>query len=424
MKKIFISYSHKDEGWKDRVNKHLQVFQLEGSWRTWDDRQIKEGTKWEQEITDAIQSAHAVVLLITVDFLISDFIREKEVPLILQRWQKNEIIVFPVIVEPCSWQAIEWLEQMQVFPKDGVPLAKGQPVEIKENLSLLAKKVNQLLQDPVGAAAAEEIPGNTQRPFHHTSLGEMVYVFISYIHENKREVDRLCDDLRKNGIQVWLDREQIMPGHRWKYAIREAIKKGSYFIACFSHEYRHRIRSHMNEELTFAVDELRKRPTDRAWFIPVLFSGEVPDRSIGGGETLRDIQWVDLRLDWEDGIRRIINVIAPNTAEHTDIELLKKELANRDLLIKKMTAMNEVKTIGNAVESYITDNYKAPQAKTMEELKKHLEPLYITELPLKDPWGKPYQYRQSDTDESEYTITCTGSEKKIVFANGNFLENH
>ncbi len=81
MKKIFISYSHKDEEWKERVNMHLQVFQLKGSWRTWDDRQIKEGTKWEKEITNQLQSAHAAILLITTDFLISDFIRNKEVPL-------------------------------------------------------------------------------------------------------------------------------------------------------------------------------------------------------------------------------------------------------------------------------------------------------------------------------------------------------
>jgi tetratricopeptide (TPR) repeat protein len=164
MKKIFISYSHKDEEWKDRVDKHLRVFQPEGKCRAWDDRHIPVGTAWEKEIKDQLQSAHAAVLLITADFLISDFIREKEVPLILERWKKNEIVVFPVIVEPCSWQAIEWLKQLRVFPKDGIPLAEGEEVEIKKNLALLAEKVNQLLQDPVGSAAADEIPGSAPAP--------------------------------------------------------------------------------------------------------------------------------------------------------------------------------------------------------------------------------------------------------------------
>jgi tetratricopeptide (TPR) repeat protein len=159
MKKIFISYSHKDEDWKDRLDKHLQVLQLEGICRTWDDLPTQLGTAWEKDIMDALQSAHAAILLITTDFLISDFIRKKEVPLILERWQKQEIIVFPVIVKPCSWQAIQWLKQMQVFPKDGIPLAKGEPVEIEENLALLVEKVNGLLQGTAGAAA-EEIPGS------------------------------------------------------------------------------------------------------------------------------------------------------------------------------------------------------------------------------------------------------------------------
>jgi hypothetical protein len=160
MKKIFISYSHKDEEWKDRLDKHLQVLQLEGICRTWDDLPTQLGTAWEKEIMDALQSVHAAILLITTDFLISDFIRKKEVPLILDRWKKNEIIVFPVIVKPCSWQAIQWLKQMQVFPKDGIPLAKGKPVEIEENLALLVEKVNRLLQGTAGAAAADDTPGS------------------------------------------------------------------------------------------------------------------------------------------------------------------------------------------------------------------------------------------------------------------------
>jgi hypothetical protein len=138
----------------------LQVLKLEGKWRTWDDRQIPVGTAWEKQIIEEIHSAHAAVLLISTEFLISDFIRNKEVPLVLDRWQKNEIIVFPVIVEPCSWQAVEWLEQMQVFPKDGISLAKGDPVEIEENLALLVEKVNRLLQGTAGAAAADDTPGS------------------------------------------------------------------------------------------------------------------------------------------------------------------------------------------------------------------------------------------------------------------------
>ena len=69
----------------------------------------------------------------------------------------------------------------------------------------------------------------------------------------------------------------------------------------------------MNEELTLAIEELRQRPSDRAWFIPVLLSEcEVPARGIGAGETLADIQWVELYRDWEPGIIRIAAAIDPD----------------------------------------------------------------------------------------------------------------
>jgi hypothetical protein len=71
-------------------------------------------------------------------------------------------------------------------------------------------------------------------------------------------------------VTVWLDRNDIEPGARWRDAIRKAIRGGKFFMACFSKEYSERARTHMNEELTLAIDELRTMPTDRTWFIPVL----------------------------------------------------------------------------------------------------------------------------------------------------------
>ena len=97
----------------------------------------------------------------------------------------------------------------------------------------------------------------------------MEHVFISYIHENIDNIDRLYQELTSRGIKVWLDRNDIKPGSRWKDAIRKAIRDGAFFIACFSKEYNKRNDTYMNEELTIAIDELRQRPTDRIWFIPI-----------------------------------------------------------------------------------------------------------------------------------------------------------
>lgn len=168
----------------------------------------------------------------------------------------------------------------------------------------------------------------------------MQYVFVSYLREDHRDVDLICEFLRQHGISVWLDRDQIRPGSRWRAAIREAISSGAFFAACFSKAYNDRERAYMNEELTLAIEELRLRPTNRSWFIPILLpGGTVPDRQIGSGETLRDLQWIELEGDdstglswdyWADddelpasarsGLRRLAHLIRERAKSHTDLD--------------------------------------------------------------------------------------------------------
>ena len=140
---------------------------------------------------------------------------------------------------------------------------------------------------------------------------KMKHVFISYCHENKTIVDRLCQALASQDIHIWLDRDNIGPGTLWKQAIQQAIQHGDFFIACFSTEVNARSQTYMSEELKVAIEELHRRPVDKAWFIPVkLNECEIPDIDIGGGETLRNLQYVDLHENWETGIQRLLDTIS------------------------------------------------------------------------------------------------------------------
>jgi HEAT repeat protein len=140
----------------------------------------------------------------------------------------------------------------------------------------------------------------------------MENVFISYVRENSSQVDQLASILKIYDIKVWLDKESIQPGSRWKESIKKAINEGLYFLPCFSTEYFNKSRSYMNEELILAIEELRVRPHEIAWFIPLKLNDcEIPDRPIGGGETLRSIQFVDLHNNWDLGIEKLLSVIQP-----------------------------------------------------------------------------------------------------------------
>jgi PAS domain S-box-containing protein len=161
------------------------------------------------------------------------------------------------------------------------------------------------------------------------------HVFISYVRENQDQVDRLCQDLESHGVKVWLDRNDITPGIFWKDAIRKAIQNGAFFIACFSKEYSEKTSTHMNEELNLAIEVLRKRPREQAWFIPVVLSGDVPDWEIFPGKTLQDIQWVPLYEDWKAGIQKILSVIKPIPPE---IQNLISALCSKDSNVRRQAA--------------------------------------------------------------------------------------
>jgi TIR domain len=142
---VFISYSHVDEKWKDRLVKQLRVLEIEGALEVWDDRRIAAGDDWLPEITREMERARVAVLLISADFLISKFIRGNEVPALLARRQTGGLRVIPVIVHPCPWQAVPWLAAIQCRPRDGKPLSSGSKNKADSDLAALATEISGLL---------------------------------------------------------------------------------------------------------------------------------------------------------------------------------------------------------------------------------------------------------------------------------------
>jgi formylglycine-generating enzyme required for sulfatase activity len=138
------------------------------------------------------------------------------------------------------------------------------------------------------------------------------HVFLSYVREDAARVERLAADLEARGIDTWLDRHQIKPGQRWQKAIEEAIRSGVFFVACFSQAYAARTRTHMNEELLIAIEEVRLRPEEASWFIPIrLDDSEIPDRRIGPELGIHSFEWLDMFPDWAKSVDRLVEAIGP-----------------------------------------------------------------------------------------------------------------
>ncbi len=130
----------------------------------------------------------------------------------------------------------------------------------------------------------------------HMTVEEGQHVFISYVREDKENVDRLCEMLKAAQIPYWRDLKSLEPGDDWKRKIRGAIRNNALvFLACFSDSSRSRPKNNMNEELNLAVEEIRKMPPGETWIIPIRFDeGDVPDWELGPNRSLNDINRVDL----------------------------------------------------------------------------------------------------------------------------------
>ncbi|MEU4243535.1 TIR domain-containing protein [Actinoplanes sp. NPDC026619] len=134
--------------------------------------------------------------------------------------------------------------------------------------------------------------------------------FISYVREDTEAVDRIAEALRLVGIDVWLDRTHLKAGDRWTEVIRTAISEGDYFVACFSASYAGRKATYMNEELLIAVEQLRRRPRDRRWFIPLTLDGsDIPKIPIGADETLEHLHRLDFSGDWSRSIADLVKSV-------------------------------------------------------------------------------------------------------------------
>jgi small GTP-binding protein len=120
--KIFISYSHKDEEFKDDLITMLEGLKRQGIIDPWQDRRIEEGDDWYQEIQDAINECDLAILLVSQHFIASRFIQDKELPRLLQRRREHGLRVVPIIVRPCKWTSEPALSGIQALPKNGTPV--------------------------------------------------------------------------------------------------------------------------------------------------------------------------------------------------------------------------------------------------------------------------------------------------------------
>jgi TIR domain/Clp amino terminal domain, pathogenicity island component len=146
IRKIFVSYSHKDQRWVTRLDVHLRPMVNEGLISYWDDRKIKPGSKWRDEIRAALDTASIAILMISADFLASEYITKNEIPPLLRAAEERGCQILPIIISPCRFLRTSSLAEFQAINSDLRPLS-GMNAHHREALfTRVAEVIEDLLR--------------------------------------------------------------------------------------------------------------------------------------------------------------------------------------------------------------------------------------------------------------------------------------
>lgn len=117
---IFFCYAHEDEALLNILKRHLTPLRRQRLIEVWHDRDISAGAEWEQEINQHLNSAQIILLLVSPDFMYSDYCYGIEMKRAIERHERKEAEVIPIILRPVYWQGVPG--KLQALPKDGLPI--------------------------------------------------------------------------------------------------------------------------------------------------------------------------------------------------------------------------------------------------------------------------------------------------------------
>lgn len=145
--RIFISYSHRDEAYLKKLQFYLKPLEKQGLVDRWDDTRISPGMRWREEIQKALDHAQIAILLVSSDFLASDFIDEIELPHLLKKAENDGAKIFSIILNPCqSILQFSELNEFQAVNPPSQPLDSMTENEQKAIFNRLIKEISDRLK--------------------------------------------------------------------------------------------------------------------------------------------------------------------------------------------------------------------------------------------------------------------------------------
>jgi hypothetical protein len=149
---VFISYSHTDQEYLRRLLVHLKPLERAGLIDLWVDTRIKAGDKWKQKVEIALTNATTAILLVSADYLASDFIVADELPPLLKKAAEGGTRIIPVVLKPCRYTRESALKDFQAMNDPGKPIVS------------LNDDAREAVYDAVAKEVERAAPVDWQRP--------------------------------------------------------------------------------------------------------------------------------------------------------------------------------------------------------------------------------------------------------------------
>lgn len=142
---VFVSYSHHDQDWLDKLMVHLRPLARNSGIDVWADTRIQPGSQWANEIATALHTAKAAVLLVSGEFLASEFIANRELPVLLERSARENLKVLPLIVSPCRFEDDPQLSRFQTANPPDRTLLDMEEAEQQRTFVNLSREIERIM---------------------------------------------------------------------------------------------------------------------------------------------------------------------------------------------------------------------------------------------------------------------------------------
>lgn len=144
-KSVFVSYSHKNKNWLDKFSPHLKILADNNQLTIWDDTKIKSGAKWRDEIQEALSTAKVALLLVTPDFLASEFINNIELPVLFNAAENRGLTILWVAIMPSMYE-LTYISEFQSVNDPSKPLANLAPAKARQEVVQICKKILEVVR--------------------------------------------------------------------------------------------------------------------------------------------------------------------------------------------------------------------------------------------------------------------------------------